>query len=119
MRERMREQLDSSSGSSYSVKQGQGGIADIEFMVQYSVLRWAEKHPELTTYTDNIRNLEGLTAAGIIATADAELLKDAYRAYRKLAHRSALQESEALVSDNRFDEIRAQVAKIWSRVMQP
>jgi glutamate-ammonia-ligase adenylyltransferase len=37
------------STACFDLKQGRGGIADIEFMVQYSVLRWAAEHPDLTT----------------------------------------------------------------------
>jgi glutamate-ammonia-ligase adenylyltransferase len=41
MRAKMRASLDKSGGGRFDLKQGQGGIADIEFMVQYSILRWA------------------------------------------------------------------------------
>ncbi len=60
MRERMRENLDKTRGGRFDLKQGRGGIADIEFMVQYSVLRWAARHPELADWTDNVRLLETL-----------------------------------------------------------
>jgi glutamate-ammonia-ligase adenylyltransferase len=36
-----------------------GGIADIEFMVQYKILANAHRYPDLVTYTDNIRQLDG------------------------------------------------------------
>ena len=42
MRSRMRRELDRSSEANFDLKQGHGGIADIEFVVQYSVLSTPE-----------------------------------------------------------------------------
>ena len=39
MRERMRAELGSHRDSGFHLKQDRGGIVDIEFMVQYLVLR--------------------------------------------------------------------------------
>ena len=45
------------------VKQDPGGITDIEFLVQYLVLREAYRYPDLVRWSDNIRQLEALAAA--------------------------------------------------------
>ena len=60
MRERMRTELDSSAAEVFDLKQGRGGIADIEFVVQYEVLANACHDPDLLIFTDNIRQLDGL-----------------------------------------------------------
>ena len=57
MRLRMRRELSHSSPGQFDIKQDAGGIADIEFLVQYWVLAAAASHPELLTYTDNIRQI--------------------------------------------------------------
>ena len=68
------------------VKQDPGGITDIEFLVQYLVLREASRYPDLVRWSDNIRQLEALAAHGILPPADAEELADAYRTYRQRMH---------------------------------
>lgn len=117
MRERMRQELDQRDPERFDLKQGTGGIADIEFMVQYHVLRYAHEHPKLLVWSDNIRLLETLGAEGLLAPDEAALLADAYRAYRKRVHELTLQELPAVVAAGEFAELRAQVTALWRRGM--
>jgi [glutamine synthetase] adenylyltransferase / [glutamine synthetase]-adenylyl-L-tyrosine phosphorylase len=71
MRAKMRHNLDRGDHHHFDLKQGRGGIADIEFMVQYMVLRWAHRYPELLEWTDNIRQLETLAGRQILAAESA------------------------------------------------
>lgn len=119
MRERMRGELSRGRAGRFDIKQDRGGIADIEFMVQYGVLRWAHDHPDLTEFTDNIRILEGLARNGLMSEEQAEFLSDAYRGYRARIHRLALQEESAVVDADEFGEISARVAAIWQAWMGP
>lgn len=118
MRERMREQLARKIEGQFDLKQGAGGIADIEFMVQYGVLAWAARHPGLCRYTDNIRILEMFGDLGLMPEGDTRLLADAYRAFRDRVHHLALQEMPALAPEYEFSEYRAAVQDIWRRVME-
>ncbi|MDD3449810.1 MAG: bifunctional [glutamate--ammonia ligase]-adenylyl-L-tyrosine phosphorylase/[glutamate--ammonia-ligase] adenylyltransferase [Gammaproteobacteria bacterium] len=118
MRQRMREALGSREAGWFDLKQDPGGIADIEFMVQYGVLLWSSEHPELLRYPDNIRILEGLAAAGLMDPADAELLADAYRAYREVVHRCALQQEPARVEEGAFNDYRQAVRRIWAAQLE-
>ena len=97
----------------FDLKHDAGGIVDIEFMVQYAVLAWSRQHPELLRFTDNIRILEGLERAGLIASSDVRLLQEAYKAYRAAAHRLALQKQAGRVSGDHFHEERRGVMRIW------
>jgi len=118
MRRRMRENLDKGGADGFDLKQGAGGIADIEFMVQYGVLAWSGKHPDLLTHTDNIRLLEGLARHGLMPAAETELLSDAYRAYRARVHRLTLQEqSTTVVGPDEYRRFRAEVVRIWNEWM--
>jgi len=117
MREKMRSSLDKSDQELFDLKQGVGGIADIEFMVQYAVLRWANSYPDLLDWTDNIRLLEGLAKHEIFTKDVAEVLANAYRAFRSASHRLALQERSALVSREKLGQERDQVKEIWDSVM--
>lgn len=117
MRQRMARQLGHGDAMYFDLKQDPGGIADIEFMVQYSVLAWAHEYPSLLEYTDNIRLLEGLAAAGLLATEKAVVLADAYRSYRAHVHRQTLMEKPALLAADALAEQRLQVQGIWQELM--
>jgi len=117
MRQRMQSQLSQGSAELFDVKQDPGGIADIEFMVQYGVLAWAYKYPSLLDFTDNICLLERLAETGCLLVADAMLLADAYRAFRAQVHRLALQEKPALLASDELSRLRAQVLRIWHELM--
>ena len=113
MRERMLSQLEHPGDGMFDLKRSPGGIVDIEFMVQYGVLRWAPRFGELTRYTDNMRLLETLAALDLMPAADAGLLREAYLACRSAAHRLALRKEPAVVPEARFRELSEGVRAIW------
>jgi glutamate-ammonia-ligase adenylyltransferase len=118
MRRRMREELDGSKANEFDLKQGVGGIVDIEFMVQFGVLAHAHSHPALLDYTDNICLLAELAKVGLMPEEDAKQLTDAYRLYRCEAHRRALQEQGNTFEASHFLEQRQQVQAIWQRWLE-
>jgi glutamate-ammonia-ligase adenylyltransferase len=113
MRQRMRKELDRSSAELFDLKHGRGGIGDIEFLVQYFVLDQAQKKPDVIVYSDNIRQLDALTAEGCLDQAIGDALQDAYRAYRLRQHHLVLDDQPPLVPGAEFAEQRAFVAKTW------
>jgi len=113
MRERIRGEHDRSDAQYFDLKQGSGGITDIEFMVQYGVLRWAHQHNELLEFSDNLRLLERLTDFGLMTAPMGTALTEAYFALRAAVHRSALQEIEGLVEDTKFRQHRDAVIAAW------
>jgi glutamate-ammonia-ligase adenylyltransferase len=118
MRERMRTELGSGDPKTFDIKQDRGGIADIEFMVQYLVLAYAQEYPELTRYSDNIRQLAGFELTEILASGDVAQLRDSYRTLRQSVHLTTLQEQAAAVPDLELDEHRRAVARLWKRLME-
>jgi glutamate-ammonia-ligase adenylyltransferase len=118
MREKMRTNLDKGDDRWFDLKQSVGGIVDIEFMVQYAVLRWAHDHPELMVWTDNIRILETLSKLGLLDNLAAERLMGIYKVLRAAYHHSALQEQPALVDSGHLVEERSLVRDIWSWLMK-
>jgi glutamate-ammonia-ligase adenylyltransferase len=118
MREKMRATLDRSGNGRFDVKQGLGGVADIEFMVQYLALRWAHQHSALLDWTDNIRQLETLARLGLLEGDTAKRLMDAYRSFRAVIHRSALQEEPALAPGGVLAPERQLVQGLWRTVME-
>ncbi len=117
MRERMRAELDSSSAEVFDLKQGRGGIADIEFVVQYEVLANACNYPDLLIFTDNIRQLDGLERFRILSVADAARLRNAYRSLRRRIHQLKLQEQPAQIPVTEARDERDSVIRLWQRVM--
>lgn len=118
MRRKMREQLDRSDSASFDLKEGEGGIGDIEFIVQYLVLRNANAHPAVIHYSDNIRQLGTLAAAACLAEEDVVHLQSIYKAYRLRLHHLALDEKPSLVSRKEFVTERNFVSGIWTRTMK-
>jgi glutamate-ammonia-ligase adenylyltransferase len=116
MRERMRAQLLKGDAETFDLKQDVGGVTDIEFIVQYLVLREADKTPELLTFSDNIRQLEALSTAGILAESDAETLTAAYQEYRRQMHHLALAGKPGLVKRSGVKTVSEKVTHIWREV---
>ncbi|MGM0564470.1 MAG: bifunctional [glutamate--ammonia ligase]-adenylyl-L-tyrosine phosphorylase/[glutamate--ammonia-ligase] adenylyltransferase [Pseudomonadota bacterium] len=117
MREKMRDHLGGQRGM-VSLKQDHGGLADIEFMVQYGVLGWAAEHPQLTRHSDNIRILESMADCGVLPSDEVDTLIESYRAIRAKIHRLALDSRKAIVeSPGDLGPVLEQVAAIWQRWM--
>jgi glutamate-ammonia-ligase adenylyltransferase len=116
MREKMRATLDKSSETDFDLKQGRGGITDIEFMVQFCVLRWAHRYPELLEWTDNIRLLETLARLDLLEGHAADQLANMYRVFRAAYHRDALRERPGLISSADMVEERRMVREMWQEM---
>ena len=113
MRRRMRKELDRSDTTVFDLKHGSGGIGDIEFLVQYLVLKEAKSYPDVIFHSDNIRQLDALVATGLLEKEAGEQLQDVYRAYRLHLHHLVLDGQKALCDVGRFRSERDFVAKIW------
>jgi len=117
MREKMRE-AHKPKVDRFDVKQGVGGIIDVEFMVQYLVLAQAAHYPELTDNIGNIALLQRCAKLGLIeSSALAEKVADAYREYRTLIHHAKLQGLDALVADDQLQSERAAVVQLWQALL--
>ena len=113
MRRRMRKELDRSSQQHFDLKNGEGGIGDIEFLVQYLVLREAREHPGVIEFTDNIRQLDALVECGALLPEAGTRLQDCYRAYRLCQHHLAIDDKEPLAGADEFQPEREFVGDIW------
>ncbi len=117
MRERMRAERLKSKKDIFDLKQSKGSIVDIEFLVQYLILKNAHAYPDLTIWTDNIRLLESLDGEGIITGCESERLQNAYLVMRKAIHRLNLQEKSLEIPQSRFAEIRKHVIDIYDKYL--
>lgn len=117
MRQKMQDSLDRSSESEFDLKQGAGGIVDIEFMMQYLVLANANKYPALAKYSDNVRILEAVAEAGLLSKEDVEALTSAYKTYRSKYHRVALANDKPIVEQSCYPQEREGVIRVWRKLM--
>jgi glutamate-ammonia-ligase adenylyltransferase len=115
----MRKQLDTSDANLFDLKQGSGGIGDVEFLVQYLVLRYADSSPAVVHYSDNIRQLGTLGAANRLSGEIVAGLQRVYREYRLRLHRLSLDERAPSVAATEFAEQREFVCGVWDDVMKP
>ncbi len=122
MRDRMREHLlpaGPAHQGEFDLKQGVGGIVDIEFMVQYAVLAWSHRLPELACWSDNVHILETLGREGLFEQRQCDALTEAYIAYRSAVHQLSLQQQPGIVSAERFVDLRAAVTAVWQALFTP
>lgn len=124
MRTKMRTNLgtpEAQQSARFHIKQDPGGMVDIEFLVQYLVLRDAHQYPELTQWSDNIRLLETLHKVGSLSDSQHAALRTAYLAWRQEVHRQALAQGdgclEGAVAMAEFMPVRAQVKAVWQAIM--
>ncbi|MBX2881304.1 MAG: bifunctional [glutamate--ammonia ligase]-adenylyl-L-tyrosine phosphorylase/[glutamate--ammonia-ligase] adenylyltransferase [Granulosicoccus sp.] len=118
MRERMRKALGNKNPRQMHLKQDAGGVADIEFVVQYLVLANAARYPELLQFTDNFRLLEMTERLELLGAEDARRLSRHYLELRDRLHHLALQEASVVVSiDAALASLRDDVIDIRTRVL--
>jgi len=117
MRARMIQAHGGPGGDVVHLKQDRGGIVDVEFIVQYCVLRWAAEHPELTEFTDNIRLLGVLARTHCLTERVARQLIGAYRRFLATEHRAKLLEQPPLISADELVQDRDNVIAAWRELL--
>ncbi|MFC5742714.1 bifunctional [glutamate--ammonia ligase]-adenylyl-L-tyrosine phosphorylase/[glutamate--ammonia-ligase] adenylyltransferase [Dyella tabacisoli] len=102
MRQRWRAERDRSDARQFDLKQGHGGLLDIEFALQGLVLTYANEYPALLAITANAALIDACREAGLLdagqaavfTTAHAELLRRALACTLDLRSRIAPRDSE-------------------------
>lgn len=121
MRQKMRlaavDKLKSQEIADQNIKQGRGGLIDIEFITQYLILAYAQDYPELVRWTDNVRLLESL-AATVDVPLGFTVLIDAYRALRSALHRKSLSGVSYPGGLNGFAKEREQVQRAFAELFK-
>jgi glutamate-ammonia-ligase adenylyltransferase len=104
-------------GALFDLKQDPGGMIDIEFIVQYLVLRHAHAYPQLTANTGNIALLRACGELGLIDAQLALAVGDAYRALRKLQHQMRLQgQDSGKVEPAQIGRHAGHVVALWQAI---
>lgn len=117
MRAKMWESLGSKDPEVFNMKKDPGGITDIEFLVQFLILKHAHETPALIEWSDNIRQMESLRDASLLTSEEVDRLCDIYRILRKRIHKVTLQERPAIVSVEEYVAERDYVKACWKKYL--
>jgi glutamate-ammonia-ligase adenylyltransferase len=116
MREKMRSHLDKSTNELIDIKQGSGGLVDIEFLAQYLVLANGHTHENLSQYCDNLSLFKQLASHKIITSEEQALLVNSYQKLRGLGNKATLQ-NEMLSVDKSELEHQEKVIGLWQKFL--
>ena len=115
MRKRMRQELATGTVDRFDIKQDPGGLADIEFLIDYWVLANADQYPALIEYPDNVRQLEALEATDLVPAETCSALKEDYLRLRAQTHVLALSDGGRLMPAAPFEDLRQRVCSLWEQ----
>ncbi|MFN8987891.1 MAG: bifunctional [glutamate--ammonia ligase]-adenylyl-L-tyrosine phosphorylase/[glutamate--ammonia-ligase] adenylyltransferase [Burkholderiales bacterium] len=113
MRQKMRlEKKD--KPDSLDLKNTEGGIVDIEFIVQYLILAHSGEYPEFLSNMGNFALLNRAAALGLIEEEQAAAAAKAYLAYRHRLHIAQNNgERKAWITPKELVDERAAVTSLW------
>ncbi|MBU3556174.1 bifunctional [glutamate--ammonia ligase]-adenylyl-L-tyrosine phosphorylase/[glutamate--ammonia-ligase] adenylyltransferase [Polynucleobacter sp. Ross1-W9] len=106
----------------FDLKHDAGGMVDIEFIVQFLVLAYAHKHPQLIGNLGNIALLRIAGDVGLISQEAAQSVGDAYRLLRARQHRLRLDGVEKLrinlENEPELVAVKDTVEALWLEIFQ-
>jgi glutamate-ammonia-ligase adenylyltransferase len=121
MRKKVSEGHPNDSGQ-FDIKHDSGGMVDIEFIVQYLVLRFSRQYKNLLGNLGNIALLGIAADDGLIQQGEAQEVAQAYRVYREQQHRIRLDGADKTrINPDDMDvallSSREAVTKLWQKVL--
>lgn len=117
MRQKMRDHLLKVEPGYFDLKQSPGGIADIEFIAQYLVLAHTHTHPELATWSDNVRIFETLSELELLPHLSAQHLTQAYCYLRDESHHLTLQQQSGKLPIELVESHTQGVVDIYQQIL--
>ncbi|HEY5850917.1 MAG TPA: bifunctional [glutamate--ammonia ligase]-adenylyl-L-tyrosine phosphorylase/[glutamate--ammonia-ligase] adenylyltransferase [Lysobacter sp.] len=78
MRRRMRAELDRSDAAAFDLKQGEGGLVDLEFLLQYAVLAQSAEHSEWLAPRSTPELIKAMAADAWFADDETDALLQAH-----------------------------------------
>jgi glutamate-ammonia-ligase adenylyltransferase len=97
MRARIEDELGRETPRQLNLKQGPGGLIDIEFLTQMMALRFGRKYPALQA-RGTIALIRALGACALISPMDATLLDEHYRYFSRLENRLRIEGDQAVTA---------------------
>ncbi len=93
MRRRMENEIGAEDKTRLNIKQGHGGLVDVEFLAQMMALSHGHRHPELHV-RNTIELLEALDRLHLLTPADAAMLEGDYRFLSRLENRLRIESDQ-------------------------
>ncbi|MCB1568883.1 MAG: bifunctional [glutamate--ammonia ligase]-adenylyl-L-tyrosine phosphorylase/[glutamate--ammonia-ligase] adenylyltransferase [Xanthomonadales bacterium] len=120
MRQRMRAELDRSDGLKFDLKQGEGGLVDLEFLLQAGALICAPQRPAVTAHTHTLDLLGALAELGFVDEATASALRQAHAVLSARALACTLDARARLVPmDPDLSLARTAIIDAWRQTCSP
>lgn len=93
MRRRMENEIGIEDKSRLNLKQGHGGLVDVEFLTQMMALRYGHLHPELRV-RDTVGMLKALARLQLLDAADAISIEDDFRFLSQVENRLRIESDQ-------------------------
>ena len=94
MRLRIERELGADGRGRLNIKQGRGGLVDVEFLTQMMALRYGHAHPELTSRA-TVALVRGIGQCGLLEPDAAAQLEADYRFLSHLENRLRIETDQA------------------------
>jgi glutamate-ammonia-ligase adenylyltransferase len=94
MRERMEREIGVEDKSRLNLKQGRGGLVDVEFVAQMMALAHGARYPKLRARS-TLELIRALRALGLLSRTDAKALEDGYEFLSLLENRLRIESDQA------------------------
>lgn len=98
LRMRMENEIARESEGNYNIKTGRGGMVDVEFIVQYLLLKYGQSTPEIRS-RNTLTTLKTIRSAGLMSGNDCDTLLSGYKFLRRLENRLRI------VHDNSINDL--------------
>ena len=118
MRKKISRENQRSASDNFDLKFGRGGLLDIEFMLQYLILRWANQHPQLVEETESEALMHALVETKILNAMDGELLVEILGKYLRTQNLLKLQEKSTLIPEEQFVSERKWISQLWQDFLE-
>ena len=116
MRRKMIDANCQSTDQVYDIKLDEGGIIDIEFLIQYWILRHANTHIALTVPRTTATCIDALIAHSIIDENTGRQLLNCYQTYLRQSLDLKLMERAVLIQQGELLTERNTIRTIWNSV---
>ena len=94
MRQRIEHELGADGRGRLNIKQGRGGLVDVEFLSQMMALRYGHAHPELTSRA-TVALVRAIGQCGLLERGAAAQLEADYRFLSRLENRLRIETDQA------------------------
>ncbi len=118
MRDRIIKEAGERDTDLFDIKRHPGGLVDIEFLIQFTVLAWAHSHPQITEHTNALNLLGTFKDLGLMDPEETAVLEEAYIIYMSFINRLGLDGKPALTSDSKLRSVQQKVLDIWAKNMR-